>query len=206
MSLLRLLTTGKSLVDVRDTECRYRMSTQRLLPHFGSTRNPFRTETKPQMPTEAQPPQSQNRADGPVAQPNLASSAEEQAVSGNSAARRAPGAKFDPPRFAGCPWRRLVALFGAWRQKLSGLFASADRKSAKTAIPRFTKPLVQKELSLDRIRVVRNDLSDADLEVVPAKSLAPSMAASALEADEGPVLAPGASGRATSRTMSTAKP
>ena len=41
MSLLRLLTTGKSLVGVRDTESRYRVTSQRLLPQFGSARNPF---------------------------------------------------------------------------------------------------------------------------------------------------------------------
>ena len=43
-------------------------------------------------------------------------------------------------------------------------------KAAKPAIPRFTKPPVQGELSLDKIKVVRNDLSDADLEVVAGQS------------------------------------
>jgi hypothetical protein len=47
-------------------------------------------------------------------------------------------------------------------------------KVEKPAIPEFSKPAVQGELSLDRVKVMRNDLSDADLEVVPAK---PSMAA-----------------------------
>ena len=49
------------------------------------------------------------------------------------------------------------------------MLGRARVKAAKPAIPRFTKPPVQGELSLDRIKVVRNDLSDADLEVVPAK-------------------------------------
>jgi hypothetical protein len=43
-------------------------------------------------------------------------------------------------------------------------------KEAKPAIPRFPKPPVQGELSLDKIRVMRNDLSDADLEVIAAKA------------------------------------
>jgi hypothetical protein len=47
-------------------------------------------------------------------------------------------------------------------------------KIEKPAIPAFEKPAVQGELSLDRVKVMRNDLSDADLEVVQAK---PSMAA-----------------------------
>jgi hypothetical protein len=42
-------------------------------------------------------------------------------------------------------------------------------KESKPAIPRFPKPPVQGELSLDKIKVVRNDLSDADLEVIAAK-------------------------------------
>jgi hypothetical protein len=36
-------------------------------------------------------------------------------------------------------------------------------------MPGFTGAPIQSELSLDEVKVVRNDLSDADLEVVPAK-------------------------------------
>ena len=47
---------------------------------------------------------------------------------------------------------------------------------------RPTRLPVQGELSLDQIKVVRNDLSDADLEVIPAKLLAGQAgAASALQ-------------------------
>ena len=35
---------------------------------------------------------------------------------------------------------------------------------------RFTKSMVQGELSLDRVQVVRNDLSDSDLEVIRTRS------------------------------------
>ena len=45
-------------------------------------------------------------------------------------------------------------------------------KVAKSSIPRFAKQPVQGHLSLDTIKVVRNDLSDADLEVTPAKQAA----------------------------------
>jgi hypothetical protein len=37
----------------------------------------------------------------------------------------------------------------------------------------LAKRLVQSELSLDRVRVVRNDLSDSDVEIVPVKPAAP---------------------------------
>src|ERR1035441_9387218 len=46
MSLLRLLTAGKSLVGMRDAETRYRVTGQRLLPQFGEGRNPFSNREK----------------------------------------------------------------------------------------------------------------------------------------------------------------
>ena len=46
---------------------------------------------------------------------------------------------------------------------------SAIGKPKLAGIPRFGKPAVQGELSLDRVKVVRNDLSHADLEVVGQK-------------------------------------
>ncbi|MGC3958919.1 MAG: hypothetical protein QM813_13560 [Verrucomicrobiota bacterium] len=46
---------------------------------------------------------------------------------------------------------------------------SAIGKPRLAGIPRFGKPAVQGELSLDRVKVVRNDLSHADLEVVGQK-------------------------------------
>jgi hypothetical protein len=45
----------------------------------------------------------------------------------------------------------------------------AGRKS-KSAIPQFKPALVQAELRLDSVKVVRNDLSDSDLEIVAAKT------------------------------------
>jgi len=43
---------------------------------------------------------------------------------------------------------------------------SAIGKAKLPTIPRFGKPTVQGELSLDKVRVVRSDLAHADLEVV----------------------------------------
>jgi hypothetical protein len=142
MSLLRLLTSGKSLVGVRDTETRYRLTTQRLLPQFGSAKNPFSSGgTAEQAPAAA------------VYQPT------EPCEVANRASIRNPAREL---------WRRSAALLGGWKAKLSGLGARPPRKAAKSAIPQFPKPAVQGELSLDRIRVVRNDFSDGDVEIVPA--------------------------------------
>lgn len=57
--------------------------------------------------------------------------------------------------------------------KLNPLFGWARPKGGARALPR-TDALIQGELSLDRVKVVRNDLSDSDLEIVPAKKPSPA--------------------------------
>ena len=66
-------------------------------------------------------------------------------------------------------WLKAVALWSGSKAQPARLLARPDRAAAKPAISHFSKPPVQGELSLDRVAVVRNDLSEADLEVVPAK-------------------------------------
>jgi hypothetical protein len=147
MSLLRLLTAGKSLVNIQDAEPRYRTTTQRLLPKFGSAKNPFQGR---KAATPAPAPVDQPSPDpvaAPVAEPT-------------QSAAPSPGRGL---------WLKAAARMSAWAGKLTERFMRPNPKPAKAAIPHFSKPPVQAELSLDRIRVVRNDLSDADLDVVPAR-------------------------------------
>jgi hypothetical protein len=54
----------------------------------------------------------------------------------------------------------------AWTTKLN----PASLWGRAAPIPQKTLPAVQAELSLDAVKVVHNDLSDADVEVVPIKS------------------------------------
>lgn len=65
------------------------------------------------------------------------------------------------------------AVIGNWLKKLNPLVWFGDRKSPeiRPSVPRFDKKPVQGELSLENIKVMRNDLSDADVEVVPKKAL-----------------------------------
>ena len=170
MSLLRLLTAGKSLVGVGDEESRYRLSSQRLLPQFGSARNPFssRAQAEPAQ-TESRPLEDHSENDAPGAKRNLPTPRREPAAMlQRGTVQRAVPAKHDLRPLARVLWQRIAALLSGWQAKLCGLLARSGGKAVKPAIPRFPKPPVQGELSLDRIRVVRNDLSDADLEV-PAK-------------------------------------
>lgn len=65
------------------------------------------------------------------------------------------------------------AIVSNWLKKLNPLVWFGDRKPVepKSSVPRFNKKPVQGELSLENIKVMRNDLSDADVEVVPKKAL-----------------------------------
>ena len=75
-------------------------------------------------------------------------------------------------------------------------------KMAKPAIPRFTKESVQGELSLDKIKVLRNDLSDTDLEVVQARQpTAPASAAPAARTEERAEVGEGTWGSVTTRVF-----
>ena len=63
--------------------------------------------------------------------------------------------------------------FNRWTSRLLGWTRRRAARPVRPMVPRFGKGPVQVELSLDRLRVVRNDLSDADLEVVPARRTTP---------------------------------
>jgi hypothetical protein len=151
MSLLRLLTAGKSLVGVKEAEGRYRLTSQRLLPTFGSAKNPFGNKATVTLAASDAPtasgPGSASAGDG--IEPNT----------GKKQELRAQGAVR----------RTVTALLGKWAAKSGGMFARPNRQTARPAVPKLSKRPVQGELSLDRVQVVRNDLSDADLEVVPVK-------------------------------------
>ncbi len=124
MILLRLLTTGKSLVGLHESRNRYRVM-DRGLPTFVAKQNPFRDE-----PRETDP--------GPAAD--------------GAAPQGAPG--------EARPWyRSLAGKFGLHH----GTVASAPARTT----PAFSVGTpTQCELSLDQVKVVRNDLSDSDFEVV----------------------------------------
>jgi len=208
MSLLRLLTAGKCLVGGRDAESRYRLSSQRLLPQFGSARNPFTSRAQPEPASaEARPAEDRRETGGPFAPPAISvSKAEPAAALPRGAEPHAVLAKFDLRKLAEALWQRIAAVLSGWQARLGGLLGRSSGLAVKPAIPRFPKPPVQGELSLDRIKVVRNDLSDADLEVIPAKPPAAAAATapvpSAAEEAEG---AKRAWGRVTTRFMGAGK-
>jgi hypothetical protein len=58
----------------------------------------------------------------------------------------------------------------SWTSKLNPV---SFWRAAQPSVPSL-QPAVQPELSLDSVKVVHNDLSDVDVEIVPIKSRAPS--------------------------------
>ena len=144
MSLLRLLTAGKSLVGAKESMGRYHLSPQRLLPRFGAKKDPFRATA---LPEQAQRP-------------------------ANVPAQAAIGCK-SPEVLSATRTSSKQAQNGGWAGKclsrVGALLSRRGKTVERAAIPRFNKPLVQGELSLDSVKVVRNDLRDSDLEFVVAK-------------------------------------
>ena len=138
MSFGRLLAAGKSWVG-GDGIGRYRMQKNIRLPKFISPRNPFKPES-----TEEASALSVVTPELPVVAVGTVSPV-------NGVSR----------------WACLVARLR--RFALFCLDHNPFSHSAQTklpSIPRFGKPGVQGELSLDKVKVVRSDLAHADLEVV----------------------------------------
>jgi hypothetical protein len=163
MSLLRLLSAGKSLVGLKPEAARYRMSDPRAMPRFGSGRNPFQARKTlspdaPLAPVSSAATTPAVEAPGPVVTPKV----EPVAV---AAAETEPQARPEPATVAKSEWKRKLA---GWIGKLR---SRRQPKKPKRATPvRPARGPVQGELSLDAIQVVRNDLSDSDFEVVARKT------------------------------------
>jgi hypothetical protein len=101
-------------------------------------------------------------------------------------------------------WHWTAVFLEDCKARLASIIARRRSKPAKSAIPRFDKSPVQTELSLDQIRVLRNDLRDADLEVVAARPPTPA-AAPAKPAEVKPAVAETAWGRVTNRIVGASK-
>jgi len=189
MRLVRLLTAGKSLVGLENSQSRYQMSDPRAMPKFGSERNPFRASAKPsaaraeseQQETAVVPPASSNldeasQAAASSSWKNLnapgenALCAETESATTSTAQTGAPGVEMGKAVPAKSSHTGLISRLVT---KAKSLVAS--RRTSPPRIQtnsRAGKAHVQVELSLDMIKVMRNDLRDADLEIAPAKQKA----------------------------------
>ena len=182
MSLGKLLTTGKSLVGLSNGNSRYHLQ-KGALPKFESAKNPFATKANAEAPERE--PQLPKLTAAEVAAANLKKT-QPLPVSAEKAVASAEATPVEAVKVA--------APVEGWLKKINPMVWFGNRKPAepKPAIPRFSKPYgpVQGELSLDNIKVMRNDLSEADVEVVPAKARAPKVAAPAAQASAAAMAIP----------------
>lgn len=159
MSFGRLLAAGKSLVGLRNGGTPYRADKNVRLPKFGSAKNPFASSeaTVTQAAAEASP-----------AKAVIATARAERSAPEMKAPRKAIGVG-------------AITWLGSLGKKLNPV-PRLRRGPARSAAPAPVQVPTQGELSLDRVTVMRNDLSDTDYEVVRpvvAKSVSPVVAMTA---------------------------
>ncbi len=148
MSLMRLLAAGRSIMGIRKQPGPYRMTQENLLPKFAPPPRPGAPAKRPQP------------ASGPATKGEAAASAAPTTAASSEPSQRPP-----PARNGKSGARSLFV-------RLVNPFSHPARKSGFEPPPQG-KP-VQAELSLDSLKVVRNDLTDCDFEVIPAARIGPA--------------------------------
>ena len=165
MSLGKLLTTGKSLVGLTNANSRYHLQ-KGALPKFESARNPFAPKVRAELPERQ--PQLPKLTPAEVAAANLKKTQlmavpAEPVVAASLNSKPAEPAKASP-------------VVDGWLKKINPMVWFGNQKPAEPkSAPRHEGPHapIQGELSLDNIKVMRNDLSETDVEIVTAKSRPP---------------------------------
>lgn len=166
MSLGRLLTSGRSLSGVQRKPFSPRKIKYISLPKFGAASNPFTESSAKAGATSGATKSGETKSDAtksgetalviPLSPPEV-----EPAKPVESAT--APTSPATARREGG------IAVLLARCNPVT--FLKRLMLKSRPAIPPFKKPAVQCELSLERVRVVRNDLRDAEEEpVVPVRS------------------------------------
>jgi hypothetical protein len=184
MSLGRLLASGRSLAG-GPLVGRYNVNEANRLPKFNAAKNPFATpvaKPAPEVTPTVQPvPPATPIAEAPASPANSPFAAADLKQTqripvlprpalwdrvSNAKAELMKLAKAVLP-FALAAASKLLALAG---NLLSRAKRMRRKKEPQSVIPRFGKPAVQGELSLDNVKVIRNDLEESDLEIVTAQT------------------------------------
>jgi hypothetical protein len=182
MNLGKLLGAGKSIFGGQAPVV-YRQSKQVSLPKFNAGKNPF----VPEAPKAADP--------APVAAAPAAPTPSVPVAAPAAPAVAAKVATPTPSVFSAGPAKpaRPVTPKSVhatnWAEKLNQLWAAKPAR----ATPAATGPMpnVQPDLlTLDSVKVVHNDLSDVDVEVVPMKSRPAAAKPATTEFAGEPVLKP----------------
>ena len=145
MNLGKLLGAGKSFIS-GGKPAAYRTDKRVYLPQFVSPKNPFVTPAATATPAELPKP------------------AGNQPVALMKKTTTLPWMKTRKLPVVAAQARPSRATNWAAKLNPASLF-----RSAPAAADKFVAP-VQTELSLEKVKVVHNDLTDADVEIVPMKS------------------------------------
>ncbi len=160
MSLVQLLVVGKSICNVEDHQSPYRMLRQHLLPKFGGDEDGEVGQARAVMPNDG--------AIGAVGERvgNISATIQLGEARSQATEVAAPAAPVVP----------VVPVVPAAEVRETSAVRPRERwmwgrnPFAYKGKPKKGPDAVQGELSLDAIKVIRNDLNDADLEIVPARA------------------------------------
>ena len=162
MNPFRLLTKGSTIGGLKERPGAYKLLAKTVLPNFSGTKRPTPPTTSPPEPAKTQ------TAFFKRLQAKAARTVAVRVLSAPVAAPTLPQAPAPTPVPVTVPartkdtttkpalWSRLAAIPTDWARQWIPW---------RKAQP-FQSPTVQTELALDKVRVIRNDLSEDDLEVV----------------------------------------
>ncbi len=156
MNPFRLLTKGSTIGGLKERPGAYKLLAKTALPNFSGTKRPTPPTTSHPEPAKTKPAifkRLQAKAQRPVAARVVPVPAPVPMPATAPVSIRPP-AQDMPPKPA--LWSRLAAIPTGWARQWIPW---------RKAQP-FQSPTVQTELALDKVRVIRNDLNEDDLEVV----------------------------------------
>ena len=163
MKPIQLLAVTESVVETKETLGRYRLPKRNPLPRFGSSKNPFASSPHVDLapPAGMPPPAPPTPPEPRATTPEAPAPTEARVVAPVHPWRRWNGSA------------RLRNLVSILQNAASAVGRAPQRWWTRKAIlpARKRSPAlpVQGELSLDKVKVVRNDLHDSDVEVVPLR-------------------------------------
>jgi len=153
MNIGQLLAAGRSFAGQKDRVGRYRQVNPKSIPKFDAGGSPRRQVSAGSSSAEAEARENQAQS----AQPQPAVKVHEPVARPKGALSLGPICRADLPRKPTF-WARLLSL--VW---------PAKRREGLQKGSTASKRPIQVELRLEQVKVVRNDLSDTDLELVPSK-------------------------------------
>lgn len=151
MNLKHLLSLGQTFFGIRSVPSPYRMTKENLLPDFGNIAQPA-PSTKPAISASGMMPSEKQAVLEPFDRTDAVQTNLHQSTAPKAALSQAGGGG-------------STGDCGEGREPVvsSNPFAARNRKT------KATRRLVQEELPIGEIRVVRNDLSEDDLKVVESR-------------------------------------